>query len=74
MPIELPDDLVIAARRVEVRNGRPEQPRRATAMDRVEVPVWRWTIDRIEAQRAVAQQVVFSSDDAVGARGAVAHG
>ena len=40
MAIQLPDDLVIAARRVEVRAPRDQKrPRRAAVVHRIEVPV-----------------------------------
>ena len=38
--VQLPDDLVVAARRVEIRHRRPEAPRRATVdVHRIELPV-----------------------------------
>src|SRR6185312_3773849 len=39
MPIELPDDLVIAAGRIQVRHIGPEQARRRASVNRIEVPI-----------------------------------
>jgi hypothetical protein len=40
MPVQLPDDLVVAAFRREVRDVRPEHQRRPPAVDRIEMPVY----------------------------------
>src|SRR4029079_13770021 len=45
MAVGLPDDLVIAVRRIEVAHFRPEAGRRATMVHRIRVPVG-WIPDR----------------------------
>ena len=78
MPIQLPDDLVIAARRIEVRHRRPERARarggRAPDRDASragQCRPGRW--GRASKRRAaIAEQIVFAGDDAIGARGGVA--
>ena len=39
MTIQLPDDLVVSNRRVEVRNISPEEQRCPEAADRIEMPI-----------------------------------
>ena len=51
MPIELPDDLVVAAHGIEVRDRRPECAWRASIVDRVEVPVNRCALSTRKTQR-----------------------
>jgi hypothetical protein len=39
MPVQLPDDLVVAESRIEVRDVGPESPRNPTVMDGIVVPI-----------------------------------
>ena len=78
MPIELPDDLVVAAVRVEKRHGRPERrtaangdgPGRSAsrASGQPDRPRLR------ETKAAVAEQVVLAGEQAVAASGGIARG
>jgi hypothetical protein len=67
MTTELPDDLVVADGGIQVRHVRPERGRRTAVVDRVEMP-----IDVVaglrESQSFIAQEVVPSGEDLVGAR------
>ena len=77
MAIQFPDDLVIAARRIEVRHARPERVRRAAVVDRIERPVRQggtaWS-EPAEPKPTIAEQVVFAGEDAVGAQRRVTSG
>jgi hypothetical protein len=70
MSVELPDDLVIAARRVEIGHRRPEGLRRAPPVHHVEVPRRRRAI----RENAVAEQIVRPLGKAVGARSGTSRG
>ena len=61
VPVGLPDDLVVARRRVEIGDGRPVRDWRTALVNRVEVPVRRTA----EQDVAVAKQVVAAVDDAI---------
>src|SRR5439155_14722095 len=67
MPVQLPDDFVIATGRVEEGHVGPESARRTAAMHGVEVPVDS-RLANAEGQAPVAEQVVLAGDDAVPAR------
>ena len=68
MAIQLPDDLVIAARRIEVLDRGPKRVRHALPVDRVEMPVNApgAPFRRTEFQAAIAKQIVSAAEDAVG--------
>ena len=76
MTVQLPDDLVIAARRLEVRDGRPERLRRTAAVDAVQVPVRKCgrRVLGAEPQPPVPEQIVVTGDDTIRALGGVSRG
>ena len=69
MPVQLPDDLVIAAGRIEIRHLAPEEPRRDPVVDGIAVPVDPGGVAARgrEPQVAVAEQVEAAVGDRVGA-------
>ena len=75
--IDLPDDLVVARGGLEIRDGRPDCPRGATLMDRIQMPIdscagrYLGTC-RIEPQSGISQQVVLASENAVRPAGRLA--
>ena len=68
MTTELPDDLVVADGGIQVRHIRPERDRRTPVVNGVEMP-----IDVVaglrEIQSLIAEEVVPSGEDLVGAGG-----
>ena len=56
MPIQLPDDLVVAARRIEIADPRPEAPRRAALVHRIVLPVDGRRLRSAEHEPAIAEQ------------------
>ena len=62
MPIEFPDDLVVAPAWVEVGYARPEYLRRTALVYRIQVPVDGGTI-AFERQVLKAEQIVSVFDD-----------
>ena len=70
MPVQLPDDFVIARPRVEVRHGRPETLRRPAIVNRICVPIG-GSCGRVEPEPAITKQIVLTSQHALGARGSM---
>src|SRR5262249_25156487 len=64
MPIELPDDLVIATCRIEEGHRRPEIERCATAVDGIEMPIDRAVLVKAEAR--VSEEVEIAVENPVG--------
>lgn len=70
VPVQLPDDLVIAARRIEIRNGCPELQRSGDAVYRVPMPVRRCAAIDI----TIAEQIVPASRERIAAPASVPSG
>ena len=73
VPVQLPDDLVVAAGRIQVRDAGPEAQRRAPVVDRVARPVDP-LVRAVEAQAGIAEQVELAAEQAVGAGGGLGAG
>ena len=71
MPIQFPDDLVIAARGIEKRDGRPESPRRAAVVDGIELPVRGLAVGG-ESEASIPEQIVGAGEQTIGASGGMA--
>src|SRR5688500_2056675 len=66
MSIQIPDDLVIADRGIEVGHISPEDDGRAPVVHGIEMPV-NLASARSERQSSIAEYVVLPREDAVGA-------
>ena len=67
VPIQLPDDLVVAAGGIQVWHAGPEDVRRAPIVNRVVVPFE--SSPTVEAEAAIAKQVVVPRQHTIGTRG-----